>query len=180
MWVIRILTWLAMLYFWISKLWWWSEGMSQLWGAAPALLPFLWFLSNAVRWRIATIGEILAWILLISWCRILSRSGAILTILIMIFAWNAVWFNTNLILVTIWALAVLACGPWCWKICGKWCPCNKWWCKDWACSMGACVWCGCKDWSCGCDKSKSSCWSCKDWDCKCGWGSCDITSQKDA
>lgn len=170
LWVIRILTWLAMLIFGVMKLWWWAEGMAWLWSAAPNLLPFLSFLPDIARGWIATIGEILAWLLLISGCGIFVRAGALLTLLIMIFAWNAGGLNPNLILVSLWALIALFCGWGCWKICGPWCPCNKmWWCtcsggscKGWSCSTGMC---DCKDENCTCADKKSC--NCKDGKCTC-------------
>ncbi len=141
-----------MLAFGIMKVAGWSAWMAQYWAAATDLLPFLGFLS-AVAWGwIATIGEIIAWLFLLSGCRILSKAWAILALVIMAFA-STQWIMPPWIVVVLWSLVVLTQWPWARKLCGKWCPCNK-------CSWGSCA-CDKNDGSCGCDA-----WWCSDGSCE--------------
>ena len=112
--VIRILLGIAMIYFGVTKL-----------GASPEMMAFiggaghkfgLTFLSTTAWFWIAVVGEILAGAMLLTghWAKV----GALLTLIIMAFAVNAVGANLNAILVTIGALIIV------WYGCGTRCLCK--------------------------------------------------------
>lgn len=130
-WGIRIVTWLVMLVFGIMKVAGWSAAMAQYWVAATDLLPFLDFLSDTTWGWIATAGEIISWLFLLSWCWIMVKYWAILALLIMVFAATQ-GIMPPWIIVVIWSLVVLTKWWGARKLCGKWCPCNKW------CNSGTC------------------------------------------
>lgn len=129
--VIRILLGIAMIAFWVMKLGANAE-MIEMVGSAWAAM-WLDFLSTTTWFWIAVVGEILAWILLLTWCKLCSKIWAVVALIIMVFAVNAVWFNLNAILVIIFALVVLVFGP------GKRCFCTCKACKKWGCcGTGTC------------------------------------------
>ena len=78
--------------------------MSQVGGAAPALLPFLWFMSNTAWGRAAAIWQVLAGAGLILWYK--TRLAGLLAAIIMIFAWNVIgWeLDPKLLIILLWAL----------------------------------------------------------------------------
>jgi uncharacterized membrane protein YphA (DoxX/SURF4 family) len=65
------------------------------------------FLSITTWFWIAVIGEIIAGLLLLSGCKKLSKIGAILTLIVMVFAVNAAGFSPNAIVVSAFALIIL-------------------------------------------------------------------------
>jgi len=145
LWVLRIITWAILIIFGLGKFWWWSEWMAELGSAATNLLPFLSVIPTVARWWIAAISEVVAWLFIISWCRLLVSKWAILALLIMVFAWTSQWISVPLIIVSAWALVALFVGPGSRKFCPWACPCKDEWgrCCSWT---GAC-WCE-KDGSC--------------------------------
>ncbi len=84
--------------------------MSQVGGAAPALLPFLWFLSNTAWGRAAAIWQVLAWAGLILWYK--TRLAGLLAAIIMIFAWNVIGWELNPTLLVILLWAIIAAFMW--------------------------------------------------------------------
>ena len=116
--VFRIALALGMLYFWLKKLGATPENAAFIWWAAH--LMWLTFLSVGVRFWIATIAELLAAILLFSGCKSCTKWWALLTIIVMIFALNTLWWITAQTMVMVsWiflliAVALLVRGP------GKW------------------------------------------------------------
>ncbi len=127
---IRILVGLAMLIFGVMKFGAPADAQAFIGGAGHKL--GLTFLSIGTWFWIAVIGEIIAGLLLISGCKKLSSLGAILTLIIMVFAINAAGFDLNAILVSVGALVVLVMGPGCRGFCKF--PC----CKGGSCDTGAC------------------------------------------
>jgi len=123
--VVRILLWLFMIFMWVMKFGAPAEMVEMIWGAGAAL--GLDFLSITTWFWLAVIGELLAGILLLTGCNKLSKIGAILALIIMVFAVNAVGFNTNSIIVSIAALVILIMGPGAWTCCKMSC-----------CTWGAC------------------------------------------
>lgn len=111
---IRILLGIAMLYFGGMKIGASPEMMAFVGGAAHKF--GLTFLSTTVWFWIAVVGELLAGALLLTghWAKV----GALLTLIIMAFAVNAVGANLNAILVTIGALIIV------WYGCGTRCLCK--------------------------------------------------------
>jgi len=136
---IRIIVGAALLFFGITKLG--ADPATQEMLGSAAHKFGLTFLSTTVWFWLAVAWEIIAGLSLLFGYK--SKSGAILAIIIMIFAWNFTGrnMNVNAILVLIGSLIVL------WKGSGSWAvqPCGS-------CGTG---------WSCS---TKST--SC------CGWGSC--------
>ncbi len=136
--VIRIVLWLAMLYFGVMKILGPVEMHALVWGAAHKF-SFLTFLSTEVRFWIATVGEILAGLFLVTghWYKI----GAALTLIIMAFAINAMGFGLLPVAVAVAAIAVLIWGAGAWRMChGSCCShdggcCGG--CKGGKCSNGS-------------------------------------------
>lgn len=138
--VIRILLGAAMIYFGVSKFGAWPEMQAFVGGAAHKL--GLTFLSVWVWFWIAMIGEIVVGLMLILWFK--TRLAALLTLVIMVFAyaatgWNILW-NMNALIVSIASLVIL------WKGTGDWAVC---WCNKWSCetkSTGGCCGGSCHTW----------------------------------
>jgi hypothetical protein len=91
--------------------------------------------------------------MLLSGCKKIAKLGAILTLIIMVFAINAMGFDPNAIIVTIGALVVLVMGPGCWGICPGKC-----------CKKGDCCGDTCNDGTCD---TKGTCPMCKTSPCSC-------------
>lgn len=150
---VRIITWTALLFFGITKLMSYPEAIG-IWAAAHQF--WLTFLSIETWFWIAVVAEILAWVqLLFGWK---ARAWAVLTVIIMIFAWNFTWWNMNInaALIMLWALVVLIKWTGAWAIeptgkCGK--ECIVKWCCGWTCS--------CKKWLCTCETWNCTCWGSK-------------------
>lgn len=134
-WLVRILLGAAMIFFWASKFGMWPEGQAMIWWAAH--LVWLTFLSATTWFWIAVIGEVVAWVLLLFWWK--TKIWALLTLLIMVFAWNFTgWdLNINAIAVSLAAIIVLVWGP------GKW-ACDKKCCGG--CTPEGKDCCGSKTW----------------------------------
>ncbi len=125
-WAVRILLGLGMLIFGNMKFGADAEMQAFVGGAGHSILPFL---SVGAWFWIATIGEIVAGLRLLSGV----KGGAMLTILIMLFALNATWFaDPKAWIFLIAAIAVIVFKWGAWKCGAKWCGCKKWSCK---CSM---------------------------------------------
>lgn len=122
---IRIIVWLMMLAFGIMKFGAPMEMKEMVGGAWAAL--GLDFLSTMTWFWLAVAGEIVAWLLLLSGCKKLVKVGAVLALIIMVFAINATGFDPKALVVVIGSLAVLAMWPGCWTLCKM--PC----CKGGAC-----------------------------------------------
>lgn len=128
-WAVRILLWLGMLIFGLMKLGAPAEMQSFVGNAGHSLFPFL---SADIRFWIATIWEIIAWLWLLSGI----KGGAILTIIIMLFALNATWFaDPKAWLFLVAALAVIVFKWWAWRCCTNKKCCGD---KDWNCKDGSC------------------------------------------
>lgn len=121
--VIRILLGIAMLYFGVMKLGAGADMVAMIGGAGHKF--GLTFLSTTTWFWIAVVGELLAGALLVTghWAKI----GALLTLIIMAFAINAMGPNLNAVLVSLASLVIVRKG------CGAWCLCT---CKD--CKMACC------------------------------------------
>lgn len=127
--IIRILLGAGMLFFWVMKLMQMGDpGTVEMVGGAGHAMG-LKFLSVTVWFWIATIGEILAGAMLLTGHK--YKVGAILTIIIMAFAINAVGMDPKAIAFLVGAILVLVMGPGCWMLC----PCKS--CK--ACCSGMCA-----------------------------------------
>ena len=127
---LRILLWVFMLAMWVMKFGADAATMEMVGGAWAAL--WLWFLSVGTWFWIAVAWEIIAWAMLLSGCKKLVKLGAILTLIIMVFAIGATGFGANAIVTTIAALVILVMWGWCWTLCKLSC------CKGGSCSTGAC------------------------------------------
>lgn len=144
-WVIRILLGAVMLYFWIMKFSADADMIAFIWWAAHGM--WLTFLSLTTWFWIATIGEILAWLMLLfGWH---TKWGAILALIIMFFAYSATGWdiigNYKSLIVTIASLVILFSGSGDWAICPEdGCCSKKWWYSLWwwGCCGG---WCHDKD-----------------------------------
>ncbi len=133
--IIRIALWLVMLYFGVMKVFGPVETHAMIGGAAHKV--GLTFLSLETWFWIATIGEILAGIFLTTGHR--YRIGAVLTLIVMAFAINAVGPGWLPIATALAALAVLIWGAGKWRVC-----CCRYCMKgDMGGCCGKCM--GCKD-----------------------------------
>lgn len=158
MWILRILAWLAFLIFWVMKFWAPADKIAFIWWAWNDILPFL---GIKARFWIATVWEILVWLILISWCKKFLKAWALIWAIIMLVALNATWWSEPKawILLAI-CLATVFCGWWCFCLCPA--PCCKWWdCKDGSCSTEKC-WSGktdkCCGWSCSTENKDMTSW----------------------
>ena len=109
--VVRILAWLDLLVFGLMKLGA-DNAMKEMVGGAGHALG-LTFLPITTWFWIAVVGEILAWLMLV--CGKRAKYGAILALIIMVFAINAKWVDAqaidpNAIFVALVSLAVLVFG----------------------------------------------------------------------
>ena len=105
LWILRILLGIGMLWAGVSKLGIPAEMHTMVGMAAHQV--GLTFLSTETWFRIATIGEILAWLFLISGCCKLTKWGAGLTVIIMLFALNLIWWTSAMSLMA-WAYLIVA------------------------------------------------------------------------
>lgn len=124
---IRIFVWAFMLFMWVMKFGA-DDATVQMVGGAWAALG-LDFLSVNTRFWIAVAWEITAWLLLLTWCKKLSKLGAVLALIIMVFAINATGFDPKAIVVVIGSLVVLTMWTGSWTLCKMAC------CKGGACDV---------------------------------------------
>lgn len=97
-------------------------------------LLWLTFLSAATWFWIAVVGEIIAWLFLVSGCCKLTKVGAILTLIIMVFALNMLGWTTPDTLIP-WLFVVVSIVLLVWGR-GARCFCTCAACK--ACTDGSC------------------------------------------
>lgn len=146
---IRIIAGLWMLWAGLSKLFAVTPEMMAWVGGAGHLLGLTFLSVNAWFW-IAVVGEIIAWLFLVSWCCKLTKVGAVLTLIIMVFALNMLGWTTGMTLIpwlfVLVSLALLVYGPWARCFCGF--PCCKY---GATCASGSC----CGGGACGTDMMKS-------------------------
>jgi hypothetical protein len=142
----------------IFGLWMLWAGLSKLFAVTPDMIAWVWsaghllgltFLSVSSWFWIAVVGEIIAWLFLVSWCCKLTKVGAVLTLIIMVFALNMLGWTTPDTLIAwlfvVVSVALLVYGQWARCFCGF--PCCKW---GKACTDGSC----CAGGSCGTDMMK--------------------------
>jgi uncharacterized membrane protein YphA (DoxX/SURF4 family) len=143
----------------IFGLWMLWAGLSKLFAVTPEMMAWVWsaghllgltFLSVNSWFWIAVVGEIIAWLFLVSWCCKLTKVGAVLTLIIMVFALNMLGWTTPDTLIpwlfVVVSIALLVYGPWARCFCGF--PCCKYGAN---CAGGSC----CGGGTCGTDMMKS-------------------------
>lgn len=166
--VLRIVFGLWMLWAWISKISASPEMIAGVGSAAHML--GLTFLSTTAWFWIAVVGEILAWLFLVSGCCKLTKVWAILTLVIMVFALNMLGWTTPDTIIA-WLFVVVAIALLVWGR-GSRCFCPFACCKGVACCEGGCCDSGMK--SCACCKPGCTCGDCAA--CKKNTGSADVAT----
>ncbi len=129
---LRLLIWVGMLAMGIMKLNVTPDMITMVGGAWHQM--WLTFLSMSTWFWIATLGEIIAWLFLVSGCCKLTKIGAWLTVVIMIFALNSLWWTTP-DTVLAWVFFVIAASILVWGR-GARCFCTCAACKT--CTDGSC------------------------------------------
>lgn len=157
LWGVRILAGLWILWWWLMKLWASPEMMQMVGSAWPAM--WLTFFGVTTWFWIAVVGEILAWLFLVSGCRKLTGIGAGLTIVIMLFALNLMGWTTPDTLLA-WIFLAIGIGIF---IMGRGarCFCVGPCCKKWSSDKSTTGCCG--GWTCGGDKKASGIDQVKEW-----------------
>lgn len=146
----------------IFGLWMLWAGLSKLFGANPEMMAWvggaghmlgLTFLSTTAWFWIAVAGEIIAWLFLVSGCCKLTKVGAILTLVIMVFALNMLGWTTSDTLIP-WLFVIVSIVL---LVYGRGARC---FCKCTACKMCTDGWCG---WTCWTEKMKWGAETIKAW-----------------